>query len=282
MNIGLVLSGGMAKGAYQIGALQALQEYLKPEEIKYISSASVGSLNSYAFASNNLKGAAKIWRSVNNNNDKLFVASILSGNYLKDSIKQLAEHKLVCEKLYVPLFHLRERNTCYVDLKDKKNMTDYLEAAVAVFPICEPVELNGKHYYDGAVIDNIPVHPLMKHKIDYIICIYFDEYNYLFESDYFDNKIIKVNFDEEKTLLSSSIWYTKEGTERMIKEGYRKAKSIFDFVFAGGTGDVEKIYSQIEVLNSFNPKKKVRLTGDVAIANINKVAKRLTKRKFLE
>ena len=48
MNIGLVLAGGMAKGALQLGALYALSEFIPLEEIKYVSCASVGALNSYA------------------------------------------------------------------------------------------------------------------------------------------------------------------------------------------------------------------------------------------
>ena len=50
MNIGLVLSGGMAKGAYQVGALTAIKEIIPDGNIKYISASSVGALNSYAYA----------------------------------------------------------------------------------------------------------------------------------------------------------------------------------------------------------------------------------------
>ena len=53
-NIGLVLSGGMAKGAYQIGALQAIDEFFKPSDFSFISSASIGALNSYAYLTHNI------------------------------------------------------------------------------------------------------------------------------------------------------------------------------------------------------------------------------------
>ena len=43
--IGLVLSGGMAKGAYQAGALCAINEYFSPTDFDYVSSASIGTLN---------------------------------------------------------------------------------------------------------------------------------------------------------------------------------------------------------------------------------------------
>ena len=42
MNIGLVLAGGFAKGAYQIGALRAIREYFEPEDIEYVSASSIG------------------------------------------------------------------------------------------------------------------------------------------------------------------------------------------------------------------------------------------------
>lgn len=44
MHIGLVLSGGMGKGAYQIGALTAIDEFFNPSEFEYVSAASIGVL----------------------------------------------------------------------------------------------------------------------------------------------------------------------------------------------------------------------------------------------
>ena len=66
MNIGLVLSGGMAKGAYQIGALKALNHFIPLEEIKYISCASIGVLNGYAYATESLDRAEKMWKNIFN------------------------------------------------------------------------------------------------------------------------------------------------------------------------------------------------------------------------
>lgn len=54
-HIGLVLSGGMGKGAYQIGALTALNEFFYPSDFEYVSAASIGVLNTYAYLTGNLK-----------------------------------------------------------------------------------------------------------------------------------------------------------------------------------------------------------------------------------
>lgn len=50
MNIGLVLSGGVAKGAYQAGFLKALEEEMGSNHITSISCASIGLFSGYAFA----------------------------------------------------------------------------------------------------------------------------------------------------------------------------------------------------------------------------------------
>lgn len=284
MNIGLVLSGGMAKGAYEVGALKAISEYLQPSQIKYVSSSSIGALNSAAFSCGRLDDSYNMWRGITQYNDKLFIKTVLGSCYLKNSIKELSSGQFLCEKLYIPLFHLKSRNNYYIDLvnQDKSLLEAYLNAAIAVFPICNPVLVNGKYYYDGALIDNIPVYPLLKHNLDYIICIYFDKNNYLFESRYFDNKVIKITFYDEKEVLKKSIWFEKESIENMLNFGYSKAKSILDFVFMKGTDDLQEIYSKIEELNSLNMNKQIRLTGDIAINNLNKVAQRITNRKFIE
>ena len=61
MHIGLVLSGGMGKGAYQIGALTAISEFFAPSDFEYVSAASIGVLNTYAFLTNNLPKARDTW-----------------------------------------------------------------------------------------------------------------------------------------------------------------------------------------------------------------------------
>ena len=211
MNIGLVLSGGMAKGAYEVGALKAISEYLGPDQIKYISASSIGALNSVAFSCGRLDDAYAMWKGITRYNSRLFIRTVLGSSFLKTSVKKISDGQFLSEKLYIPLFNLKSRNNYYIDLvsQDKALLESYLNASVAVFPICNPVLINGKYYYDGALIDNIPVYPLLKHQLDFVICVYFDKNNYLFESRYFDNKIIKISFYDENDSLGRSLWFEK-------------------------------------------------------------------------
>ena len=60
--IGLVLDGGGAKGAYQIGIWKALRETGLERYISCISGTSVGGLNAALFLQGELEKAENIWR----------------------------------------------------------------------------------------------------------------------------------------------------------------------------------------------------------------------------
>ena len=61
-NFGLVLCGGGAKGAYQIGALKAIAEY----DISFngFSGSSIGALNEVFYYTNSLDNLIEIWKDV--------------------------------------------------------------------------------------------------------------------------------------------------------------------------------------------------------------------------
>lgn len=285
MRIGLVLSGGLAKGAYQIGALRAISEYFKPEEIEYVSSSSVGALNAYAFSSNNLEEGARMWEGLTpSKDDKIPVTKVMKSDYLKGCTIGLTQKQIVSKKQYVSVFRLKEMDVSYVDIthREADEAALYLQAAVAMPVFSKSVKINKKKYFDGGTIDNIPVYPLMKHDLDYIICIYFDEYNYSFEASGFDDRIIKITFNDNEKIISNSIWFTKEGTEKMMRDGYDRAREVLDLVFADGKENLTNIYAKIRELDAMNPDKKLRVTVDVAIHNLNKMMKFISKRRIVD
>lgn len=283
MKVGLVLSGGLAKGAYQIGALKAISEYFKPGEIEYISSSSVGALNAYAYATDNLEVGENMWLGLVPEGEKKLVTKVMKSDYLKNCTYELAKKKLGV-KQYVSLFRLKEMDVLYVDVanKEEEEIALHLQAAVAMPVFSRAVKIHGKKYYDGGTIDNIPVYPLVQHDLDYIICVYFDEYNYSFESTGFDDKIIKITFNDNEKIMSNSLWFTKEGTEKMFRDGYERAIEVLDLVFADGKEDAEAVYAKIKELDALNPDKKLRVTVDVAIHNLNKMMKLISKRQIID
>lgn len=283
MNIGLVLSGGMAKGAYQIGALRALNHFVPREEIKYISCASIGVLNGYAYATDNLDRAEHIWKNVSSDDTRILITQILRSSMLQQNIKSLySPNKKLTSNFYCSLLDISHRNVVYKDLYtvDNKKIPLYLKASVAMPAYNRAVPLDNTSYFDGAMIDNIPVYPLLKHSLDYIICIYFDDACYKFENTYFDNKVIKITFPCE-SVLEQSIFFNRDSIEDMIKKGYDRTMYLLKTVFAEGYDNLDYIYRTIDYMNQNNKCNSLRITGDVLVTNLNKIMQRLTKRKIL-
>ena len=283
MNIGLVLSGGMAKGALQLGALYALSECIPLEEIKYVTCASVGTLNGYAYMTNKLERAKKMWSELCNNGKKMGLTQFLRSDILQEDIIGLYDpNDSVSAEFYCSLFELSTRNIVYKDLSkvDKDKIPLYLKASVAL-PVCNRVvEVDGSGYFDGAVVDNIPVFPLLDRELDYVICIYFDDICYKFESTEFDNKIIKITFPNE-TSLKQSFVFQQDSIDDMLEEGYERTKSILKEYFSDGYDNLEQIYRNIDFINRNSKDSRLRLTGDVIITNFNKITQKLTRRKIL-
>ena len=50
-NIGLVLCGGGAKGAYQVGVIRVLEEFGLLDEVQAVAGASIGGINGALFLS---------------------------------------------------------------------------------------------------------------------------------------------------------------------------------------------------------------------------------------
>lgn len=280
MNIGLVLSGGMAKGAFQVGALQAINEVFPKGSIKYISASSIGVLNGYAYLTDRLTELADMWRNIEYDGTRALIGNMLKSNYLQRSIKDICKSDdKIDTTYYITLMNIQKRLVEYRNLKhiDSNFFKDYLKASVAMPLYNKPVTINGENYYDGAIIDNIPIHPLMKHNIDYIICIYFDEYSYVFENEYFDNKILKLTYSSGKR-ITDSLTFSTPAINRMINKGYSKTNKILKDVFANGIEDYEYVYQKIEERKR-NTNCKLRITGDTTVTNINKITQKLAKRK---
>ena len=284
MRIGLVLAGGFAKGAYQVGALRALEKFVPKSDIYCISAASIGALNAYAYATDNLNGAEKLWNEAVEHGGRRFITGLMRGNLLQENINRLVnDAQPLSQPLYCPLLDWRTQTLAYQNLSDVKlgDLRKYLRASVALPPYNAPVTVADVSYYDGGLVDNIPVAPLVNTELDYVICFYFDEANYEFENAYFDNRIIKVSFASE-SMLSHSFVLTSEKIADMIRVGYEFTMERLTPFFEKGKDDLEHIYKTIEISNRRHTKPSRRLTVDVVISNLNRLTKKLTRRKDIK
>lgn len=276
--IGLVLSGGMAKGAYQVGVLEAIEKYFDFSEIECISAASIGALNAYAYATDNLRFARQVWDTAARTGNR-YITSLINNSLFVQAIDTLSQKKDVfVPKFYIPLYSLKQNSLSYVDIqKTSRDLREsYLKAAVAMPVFNEAVQIGNFNYFDGAVIDNIPIKPLYTEPLDYIICIYFDNCNYIFEDKYLDHRVIKIVFYNNQRLWPS-LRVEKEKIDIMIREGYDKASRFFDFLFVDGKDNFESIYHRKIKLEQNFLSTQTRITGDVVVNNFNRIAKRMVR-----
>ena len=133
-HIGLVLSGGMGKGAYQVGALSAIREFFTPSDFEYVSAASIGTLNTYAFLTDNLEKAKNIWENVNFQGNKRFITSVLKSTFLQEIIECLVVDTKIKNTFYVPLLDFSSGDLQYYDFStiSPQDMQHYLSASVAM------------------------------------------------------------------------------------------------------------------------------------------------------
>ena len=197
---GLVLEGGGAKGAYQIGAWKALKE--AGIRIKGIAGTSVGALNGALICMDDLEKAESLWENISYSqimsvDDKImediFKQKKISRDALKDVIDYISEggiditplKELIADyvdevkiqnspvDLYIHTFSVDEMRELNVDLKEiePELIQDFLLASSYIFPIFKSEKLHGKTYIDGGAINNVPVDTLIEKEYKDIIVV---------------------------------------------------------------------------------------------------------------
>lgn len=200
---GLVLEGGGAKGAYQIGAWKALRE--AGVKIKGVAGVSVGSLNGALICMDDLERAEKIWKNIEYSrvmavNDETIKAlrerdfkslnlqELISSGFqiLKDGgfditpLRNLIEEVVGDEEkirnsdreLYTVTYSVSDRKELAEDIRNSEAGTikDMLLAS-AYFLAFKNEKLGGKRYMDGGGVNNVPINVLLDHGYEDIIVL---------------------------------------------------------------------------------------------------------------
>ena len=188
----LVLAGGGARGAYEIGAWKALREL--GVKIDAVSGASVGALNAAVIAQDDFELGEKLWKELtvdkvisvpegllkngkinwslknftrigdlNLDFKNLGLDSTPLHNLLKAEIDEKRIRKLGMD-LGIVTVNLNALMPCevFLDEMPEGSLPDYLLAS-ASFPAFKNAEINGKQFTDGGMWDNIP-HGMMKNR----------------------------------------------------------------------------------------------------------------------
>lgn len=162
--IGVVLSGGGAKGFAQLGLLQAMEDRgLKPE---IITGSSVGSIVGALYADGySPKEMLAIFK-----NDRLFdlvlpkfnTNSLLKTDNLQKKLKNVLRAKTF-EDLNIPLIISTSNITNGEVVYFKSGvLLDKIIASFSIPILFNPTVIDGEYYVDGGLFDNFPVEQIRK------------------------------------------------------------------------------------------------------------------------
>ena len=251
---GLVLAGGGAKGAYQIGAWKALSEM--GVTFDAIAGTSIGSINGALIAAGDYEKARQLWLNISidkglrineelpdpenlfskKNWGTLFKEVIKNGGLdaspAADFISQYVDEKKVRES-GIPLFAVTvqmtqgvtPREIC-IDEIPEGELTDYLMASSNI-PLAVGIGPEGEKFLDGGVYDNIPLMTLKKRGFNKIIILDISNLKGVGHSMNTANcEIVHIRpYDTE--MLGGFMDLDAEAVEKRIKLGYLDAKKSF-------------------------------------------------------
>lgn len=213
VKVGLMLGGGGAKGAYQLGFIRAFEELKLLKHIDVISGVSIGAINTLLLMSKiKYEDMVKIWQIMDSEN----VFGTKGQSLFKE--KRLYDFVPVAEELIknVPLKNVRKSKfEAYATaslIYDKQSFihqikTDTMEkevfhlnkvkdpylatmASSSIPVVFGPTTIDGKKYVDGGIIDNYPIEPLIESGCNFIIAVALDDWFNPYVHDHQDINII--------------------------------------------------------------------------------------------
>ncbi len=264
---GLILAGGGAKGAYQIGAWKAMLEL--GVEIQAIAGTSIGAINGALIAQGDYDKAVELWsnaevvngvniqselKSTENlfsfsNLPQIFHEIIKNGGIDVTPARQMVEDN-INEKAVrasgIPLgivtFQLNSLKPVemFVDEMPEGQLVDYLMAS-ARFPGLSKQGPDDSQYLDGGIYDNAPVGILRKRGINRLIVVDISNMKGIgHKEDWSCADIVYIRPYNPKE-LGESFEFDKSMTDMRMEMGYLDAKKAF-----GILGGINYYFSQKE------------------------------------
>lgn len=254
---GIVLEGGGAKGAYQVGAWAALLE--AGIKIKGIAGTSVGALNGALMCMDDLDRAEKLWDNISwsqvmdvddawieqwkaRDFSSISIHELLAEGkkILKDRglditpLKTLIENTIDEDKIlgsekefFVSTISLSDRRPLIVNMKElaEGEMKDMLLAS-AYLPGFKRERLGGKLYVDGGGANNVPVDVLVEHGYQNIIVIRIYGLGYDTEKSFVAPEDVSLYHIAPRQNLGGILEFDKKKARRNRKLGYLDGKRM--------------------------------------------------------
>ena len=270
----LVLGGGGAKGAYQIGVWKAFIELGINFDI--ITGTSVGALNGALMVQGDYDIAEKLWDSAefenvfkNNNRESVrdiatvtdmvkFALANPTGEKtmdmspLEEILDKEIDEKKVRDSLtdfglvVVEFPNLRHHQIMKQDIQDG-SLNKFLMASSSCFPVTAPYEIDGVKYIDGAYYDNLPINLAIENGATEITTVDIEGIGLVKRPKKRD---LQVTYIRPYWDLGAIFDFEQSGFERNKKLGYYDALKMFGWLegycYTFETGEMRSNYQRYE------------------------------------
>ena len=249
MKIGLVLAGGIAKGAYQVGFLKALkEEFGDSNEIVAISCASIGFFGSYALAADKLELLEKMWRKVHFDSTSDIIYKVWHNNFLREMAYELTDPTdNLAMPIYAPvlMFPMIHASWSKMEGPYHKKWPKFMHSGMYFPLLAGGLQFwRGQIAFDGGGIDCIPLLPMMQYKgeIDAIMVLHFSS-DFKPRQEYLKPKIPIIDYDISLRSLHRlrSFDFHGDTLAARITDGYNYGKKICSELFNKGQNSFEEM-----------------------------------------
>lgn len=250
----LALEGGGGRGAYEVGAWQALAE----EGIKFcaVAGTSVGAINGAAVAADQLETAIWFWKNLTYSQvmevddsvmDKLVRKDITNLDIreaaktltdtlrnrgfdispLKNTLQKAIDDRAVLDspmEFYIVTFSVDDMKGVVVRAKDLApgELYDMLLAS-AYLPVFRSERLGGRRYIDGGLSNRLPISTLSERGYKSIIAV---ELNSIGPIQKYDDPELDVRYIKPVSDIGSMMQFDPLLSERNLRLGYYDAKKM--------------------------------------------------------
>lgn len=272
MKTAVVLSGGGAKGSYQVGVWKALRKL----NIKYdiVTGTSVGALNGVMMVQNDYKEALKFWTNLDYptlfNKDFKKVKENIYLTYIKGFISEggmdITNLENALDRVFdetkfyssdidygIVVYNLTEKKAEMItkDNVSTGDVKDYIIASATCYPAFKIKNINHTKYIDGGIYDNLPLNLAIDLGADKIISVDLKALGIKQEVKEPEKIITTISPNNN---IGSMLEFDKHIARRNIRYGYNDTMKTFDKLIGNKYTFNKEVYNLLinRVKNKFD------------------------------
>ncbi len=286
MKRAVVLSGGGAKGGYEMGVWKALRRLNIDYHI--VAGTSVGSLTGVLMAQGDYHKAFKTWYYMNYNKVidveidgkfktkkgkeeilKKYAKGAINGGYEMKGLEKVIDSALDEDKFFSSDIDYGLVTTYFPSLKGKcvrkKNLKkgelkNYLLASCSCFPAFKPTKIGNSNFIDGGYYDNLPINLAISMGADEVIAV---DMGAVGITRPVKDKKVKITYIRPKNDLGNFLAFEKDYTRCAIDFGYNDTMKIYKELegdkYTFKKGSLSRNYKRIgtrfyDLYDSYNKK----------------------------